>query len=118
MDHNKLWGSTRDLMHLMAHGIPHTFASTFILFNDFLNELCKKNNDVLCIFTRGTAWEGTTNADGSWNAVKNILCALENLISRNWVKYNCNITFYNINEKICYKKEFGSARRERLELHI
>lgn len=103
MHQNKLWGSAHDLICLTAHGIPQTFALTVLLLNDFVNELCKKN-DLLCIFTRGTAWERTTNANRSWNAVKNMLCALENLIGRNWVKYNCIITLYNINEKIHYKE--------------
>lgn len=38
--------------------------------NDFVKDLCKKG-DLLCIFTRGTAWEGTANVNGSWNDVKN-----------------------------------------------
>lgn len=59
-------------MCLVIHGIPKTFASTFI---DFVNELYK---NLSC--SRGTMQEGTPNANGSWNAVKKIFYALKNLI--------------------------------------
>lgn len=49
------WTTTKsDLICLIAPTIPQTFASTFISINDFVNELIKKNNDVLCVFTKGT----------------------------------------------------------------
>lgn len=73
--------------------VPQTFASTFFLLNGFVNDLYLKKKKKMYY-----------------------VCSLQAQHEKRIT--NANGRLYNINENIHYKKEFGSARKQRLGLHL
>lgn len=75
----------------MAQSIPQMFASMVLLTTFAKKWLAMYNHQRHSII-----WEGTTNANGSWNTVKDCIL-LKTWSVETGKKYNCITTMHNIN---------------------